>query len=222
MTETGQTHREQRVAANEMVFRAVNERIDDLAGRWGASEATFVCECGDSSCAERLDVSRDQYEELRSNPRHFAVMRGHELPDVEAVVGDLGGFLVVEKPDDVTLLARDDSPGGRTARQVAENESRFREANERIELTAGRMGLSDPIPFLCECSEETCTELVKLSLHDYEEVRADPAVFFVTPGHEAHSAPHGEVIARYDSHFVVRKIGKAAEIAEQINDQGFG
>jgi hypothetical protein len=28
----------------------------------------------------------DEYERLRHNPRRFAVVPGHELPDIEAVV----------------------------------------------------------------------------------------------------------------------------------------
>jgi hypothetical protein len=37
------------------------------------------------------------YEDVRSDPTHFAVLPGHEIPDVEEVVGRNEGFLVVRK-----------------------------------------------------------------------------------------------------------------------------
>ena len=38
-----------------------------------------------------------EYERVRADPTHFAVLPGHEIPDVEDVVGRNEGFLVVRK-----------------------------------------------------------------------------------------------------------------------------
>jgi hypothetical protein len=46
-----------------------------------------------------------------------------------------------------------------TAERVAENQSRFREANEQIELAAERAPLLVPVPFLCECPRESYRRL---------------------------------------------------------------
>ena len=90
--------REQRLAENEVLFREVNERIEELqSGAWGASEIDFMCECADASCTSVLTLTHVEYEELRSNSRRFAVLPGHEVEDVERVVETHPRYLVVEK-----------------------------------------------------------------------------------------------------------------------------
>jgi hypothetical protein len=91
--------RGERIGLNEAVFREVNERISDLAGQFGLEEQPLdlVCECGDPACVERISMSRDAYEQLRSDSTHFAVFPGHELPDVEDVIARNGTYDVVRK-----------------------------------------------------------------------------------------------------------------------------
>ena len=91
--------RPERIGLNEAVFREVNERITDLADQFGLEEQPLdlVCECGNPSCIERITMSRADYEELRSDPTHFAVFPGHEEPDVETVVERRDGYDVVRK-----------------------------------------------------------------------------------------------------------------------------
>jgi hypothetical protein len=105
-----------------------------------------------------------------------------------------------------------------TVERIAENQSRFREANEQIEATADRMHLIGAVPFVCECPTTTCTEIVRMSLEDYEEVRQYDRRFFVVPGHQeiAVSSGAGTVVGHdQDGRFVlVDKIGVAGEIAE--------
>jgi len=78
--------REVRVAHTEALFRDVNERIAESAGRFNAHDAEFVCECADPECAERVPATLDQYEEVRSDGTHFLLTPGHELPELERVV----------------------------------------------------------------------------------------------------------------------------------------
>jgi hypothetical protein len=90
--------REVRIAHTEALFRDVNERIAESAGRLDARDAEFVRECADPECAERVPATLDQYEEVRSDGTHFLLSPGHELSGVERVVKRPDKrFVVVEK-----------------------------------------------------------------------------------------------------------------------------
>jgi hypothetical protein len=105
----------------------------------------------------------------------------------------------------------------RSAERVGRNDATFREANERVQSVAS-MGTSiEHIPFICECAEEDCTAIVRLSLDEYEDVRAQPMHFLNAPGHEVAAGPHGEVVERHERYVVVGKLGRAAEIAEALD-----
>ena len=47
------------------------------------------------------------------------------------------------------------------------------------------MELIDRVPFICECADANCMEIIRLSLDEYEAVRQHPARFFTAPGHSA-------------------------------------
>jgi hypothetical protein len=93
---------EERAARNEAVFREVNERVRELHDdSRNHRSAEFVCECADDACTERIDLGLDAYERVRQNPHHFIVRPGHERPDIERVVEEGHGFLIVSKDDPV-------------------------------------------------------------------------------------------------------------------------
>jgi hypothetical protein len=102
-----------------------------------------------------------------------------------------------------------------TVVRIAHNQSRFREANERVEVAAENMGLLGKIPFICECAREDCTEIARLNLDEYEEIRQHPQRFFTVPGHQdlALDAGVGTVVEHCDGYVVVDKVGVAADIA---------
>ena len=109
-----------------------------------------------------------------------------------------------------------------TIARIGENQSRFRDANERIEAAADSMHLVDPVPFLCECPRPDCTQLVRLSLDEYEEIRQQPTHFFTTPGHQdiAVESGAGVVVAEREGRYVrVEKIGVAGQIAAELYDR---
>jgi hypothetical protein len=89
--------RSARLAANEAVFRAGNESIGKVTR--GRSERTeFLCECGDRQCFQRVELSHEEYEAVRSHPARFFVASGHEdLTAGEVVVEERGQWMVVEK-----------------------------------------------------------------------------------------------------------------------------
>jgi hypothetical protein len=106
-----------------------------------------------------------------------------------------------------------------TLERIAENQSRFREANERIEQTAESMQLVGPIPFVCECPTPGCTELVRISLVDYESIRANERRFFVVPGHEEVAVANDAGVVTGEAedarYVLVDKVGLAGEIAAE-------
>lgn len=71
------------------------------------------------------------------------------------------------------------------ARRVAENEATFRQANEKLRARIAGLGVHDSqrVPFLCECGDRSCFQVVMLQLDEYEAVRDDPNAFLITPGH---------------------------------------
>lgn len=78
------TATEERIARNEALFREVNERVSDVSARLeGDGEIGFLCECGDGGCREAISLPRNLYESVRSDPRQFVVVRGHEEPGAE-------------------------------------------------------------------------------------------------------------------------------------------
>ena len=105
--------RDERIGLNEAVFREVNERINELAEHFGLEDQPLdlVCECGDPNCVERISMSRADYEQLRSEPTHFAVHAGHEQPEVEDVIDRRSEYLVVRKREGgAAEVARDTNP----------------------------------------------------------------------------------------------------------------
>jgi len=101
--------------------------------------------------------------------------------------------------------------------RVAKNQDTFRRANEQIEETAQDLADSltvQRIPFLCECADARCTKVIRLTLAEYEDVRAGPRRFSVAPGHEvASGAEH--VVGQNDRFTTVEKVGEAGRIASE-------
>jgi hypothetical protein len=104
--------RDERLALNEALFRQVNERLLEVSSRLGTIDSgpEFVCECPDEACTERIRLSVAEYEGLRSNPRHFVVLAGHEARSVERIVSDRGSYRVVEKVGVPGRIAEDTDP----------------------------------------------------------------------------------------------------------------
>jgi hypothetical protein len=90
----------QRAAQNETLFRSVNEEIEKLGqveSSSGQRLTAFVCECSDGTCAEQLQLTLGEYEEVRSQSRWFAIAPGHETEQIEHVVRATDRYVIVEK-----------------------------------------------------------------------------------------------------------------------------
>jgi hypothetical protein len=98
--------------------------------------------------------------------------------------------------------------------QIARNEALFREVNERVqEVSGGRA--TEMTEFLCECGDSGCTERIALRNEEYEQVRADPLLFAIVPGHEI--AEVEELVARDERFDVVRKHAGEGVIARETD-----
>jgi hypothetical protein len=87
----------QQDARNQSLFREVNERIGQLArGSGVGGHDSYICECGNHSCTEPIELSRAEYEALRRHANRFAVLPDHENPATETVVEHHGRYRVVE------------------------------------------------------------------------------------------------------------------------------
>lgn len=104
------------------------------------------------------------------------------------------------------------------AARIARNESRFREANERVEAVAERTGgTMTPVPFICECGDRDCTAIVRLAPAEYERVRSGPRRFVCCPGHELLAPGHARVIESTARFEIVEKLGPAGALAEALD-----
>ena len=92
------------------MFREANERAKAWEERHREVEVElYFCECADPNCPERVGLGKADYERVRSDSRHFVIAPGHELPDVETVIEQHDGWVIIEKAPEVSDIveARD-------------------------------------------------------------------------------------------------------------------
>ena len=99
--------------------------------------------------------------------------------------------------------------------QMARTESAFREVNEAIAKTAERFD-AEETDLICECADADCTHRLTVDLEAYEEVRAAPTHFLITPGH--HKPEVERLVERTGEFDVVEKnTPVAAAISRSLN-----
>ena len=100
--------------------------------------------------------------------------------------------------------------------RIARTESLFRDVNERIAESAERFD-ADSTEFVCECSDQACTERVEATLDEYHEVRATGTRFLLRLGHED-TRVERVVERRGRRHAVVEKVNKTvAQTVKRLN-----
>jgi hypothetical protein len=94
---------------NQSLFREVNEQIGRLAGDAAlalgnldaarADEYSWVCECADRACVERVTMTLAEYEVVRANEVHFVIApsASHFEPAAEHVLERHQRYWVVVK-----------------------------------------------------------------------------------------------------------------------------
>jgi hypothetical protein len=94
---------------------------------------------------------------------------------------------------------------------LAETQVLLRKVNEGIKNVEPWSRERRKRLFTCECSQRACDRLVKLSLTQYEAVRAYPDRFVIARGHETPGIER--VVAEHGRFTVVEKLGAAADVA---------
>jgi len=100
--------------------------------------------------------------------------------------------------------------------RAARNEALFRRVNERVEeVNQAFESLLSDADFFCECADMECMEKIRMTLAEYEALRAEPTHFAVKPGHEL---PEDErFVEERVGYVVVEKLGRAGERAAELD-----
>ena len=104
---------------------------------------------------------------------------------------------------------------GLSAERVAKNDLAFKDANDRIRRAAAGHGIAERVPFICECADSGCTQILQLSLAEYEMIRTHARRFLHAVGH--YTGEHEMVVEEKPGYTVVEKVGRAGEIVEEID-----
>jgi hypothetical protein len=107
--------RQERAAHNQSLFRAVNQELKRLIGDWGLApdfgavpvEREWICECANAGCMERIALTDQEYDIVRSVASRFAVApdAAHFFADVEDLCEEHDGHWVVEKSGKARTIA---------------------------------------------------------------------------------------------------------------------
>jgi hypothetical protein len=100
-------------------------------------------------------------------------------------------------------------------RRIGRNEGLFRRVNEAIARGLWPGEETRRVAFRCECARLDCNHPVRVTPSEYEQVRAHPRRFLLTPGHEIPGAE--TVIETHQTYVVVEKRREAAVVAEQTD-----
>ena len=108
--------------------------------------------------------------------------------------------------------------GQQQGTRAAENETLFREVNDRVKQL--NEAFEPLVPFgewACECPRIDCIQQSRMTLEEYEALRSSPNRFAVAPG-AAHVDPEVErVVERTERFWIVEKIGAAGERVRELD-----
>jgi hypothetical protein len=80
--------------------------------------------------------------------------------------------------------------------------SLYRAVNERIREISADWDVAQAAGFFCECADARCSELLSLTVVDYEAIRAMGDCFVVLGGHEPPDCDR--ILARNNGHVILR------------------
>ena len=91
--------RQERKAQNQRVFRAANERMQEMIDGqvpYG-TVIPFLCECADNECLGRINMNAADYEGIHIDRDLYIVLRDHPTIEGENVVEQEDGYDIVSK-----------------------------------------------------------------------------------------------------------------------------
>ena len=99
--------------------------------------------------------------------------------------------------------SRGRDPGDNTVAKARENEERFAAANAQIGTAADALHIQESVPFLCECSNMRCTEIIQVSHAAYVDLKSQESTFILLTGHE--DADVEQVVGQRNGYLLVQK-----------------
>ena len=155
----------ERKALNEGTFRDANEKLQEAALGTVAVPADslvpFLCECPDEGCTQVVLVTPAEYERIRANPRGGIAAVGHEDETIERIIDRNDRFTTTEKFGEAGEVHTETDPrrDDERVRRIGENETLYREINERIsEISQPLSTVTGVFQIACECGEIACAE----------------------------------------------------------------
>ena len=90
---------DRRKAHNQRMFRAANERMEQVIDGQVpyAAVIPFLCECADDECRGRINMVASDYEGIHIDRDLFVVLRNHPTIAGEDVVERQDGYDIVRK-----------------------------------------------------------------------------------------------------------------------------
>jgi hypothetical protein len=82
---------------NRRMERMLEEIREDDETTDADDPIAFLCECSQVDCRERVHLEPSLFDRIHKDPEQFVLIPGHEIPDIERVVDQVGDFLIVRK-----------------------------------------------------------------------------------------------------------------------------
>jgi hypothetical protein len=92
--------RDARLRENQETFRLANKALEAAVGERvaAADRVPFLCECADETCMGRVDLTLEDYREVRAHKKYFVMLPDHTRSRGEDVVARRDGYQITEKP----------------------------------------------------------------------------------------------------------------------------
>jgi hypothetical protein len=88
--------------------------------------------------------------------------------------------------------------------RLEKNQESFRNANQKLgNIVGDKVGRQETIPFLCECPDDECLDVVSVSLTEYERIHSHPDRYIVVKGHP--TSPGERMVEERDGYWIVEK-----------------
>ena len=117
--------REERMARNEAASRRSTRRSKRPTWASHPQTGSTSCECARLTCDAAIDITLDEYGDVREDARLFVVFPGHFVGDIEWIVYENDRFAVVAKREEFRQRWRGTEPAriGRLPQRRSHRES---------------------------------------------------------------------------------------------------
>jgi len=101
-------------------------------------------------------------------------------------------------------------------RHFAANQTVFRRSNERLSLQRKDVS-AGPRGYVCECGDDSCSDLVSLAPGEYEHIRSSSTWFLIARDHEILASGAERIVETHELYQIAEKSGRAGALAEAMD-----